>query len=133
MGQSHATPFFFLSTIRGGSVMVSVFSAVLVASCWDEACAVVSAVRVATLKERTITAVSPWCQVRSVSRATSSARRTCISVALSVYCWTSTWVEVVVVFFALQLAHNNTIGIHRARRGRIDSFLESYLFIAIFL
>ena len=133
MGQSHATPFFFLSTIRGGSLMVSVLSAELDASCWDEACAVVSAVRVATLKERTITSVSPWCQARRVSSATSSDRRTCINLVVSVYCCTSTWVEVVVIFFALQLAHNNTIGIHRASRGRIDSLLESYLFIAIFL
>lgn len=131
MGQSHATPFFFLSTIRGGSVMVSVFSAELVASCRVEACSVVSAVRVATLKERTITVVSPWCQARRVSSATSSASRTCINLVVSVYCCTSTRVEVVVVFFALQLAHNNTIGIHRARRGRIDSLLETNLFIAV--
>ena len=62
MGQSHATPFFFLPAIRGGSVMVSVFSAELVASCWDEACTEVSAVRDATLKVRTIIVVSPWCQ-----------------------------------------------------------------------
>ena len=131
MGQSHATPFFFLSAIRGGTVMVSVFSAELVASCWDEACWVVSAVRVSTLKVRTITAVSPWCQARRVSSETSSARWICINLVVSEYCCTSTWVVVVVVFFALQFAHNNTIGIHRARRGGIDCLLETNLFIAI--
>ena len=129
-GQSHAGPFFLLSTGRGVIVVIWVVPAAVSERSAVEAAAVVSARRSRNVTERVtiLTVSAKW--MRNVSSWTSSVLLSWISVEVSRHVLTSVR-EVSVTFRrAPQLTDNNTIREEATSRSQVDSGLESDLILS---